>query len=423
MATWFLGIAIFFDDYANTLIVGNTMRPVTDKLRISREKLAYIVDSTAAPIAAIAFITTWIGAELGYIQDGVNAIPGLDASVYGIFLNSLQFSFYPVFTLIFIAMLVWMKRDFGPMLGAERTAISRKSGDDLTVNVSDQEMKDFEPDEKTPQRSFNAVIPVLSIIVITVIGLLSTGHDDSVWSDQSIGFFKKLSTTIGLADPYKALLWSSLSGLVIAAILTLTQKLLNVQETVGSILKGFKTMLTAMIILILAWSLSAITEDLHTADFLTGSISGALSPYALPVATFILAGFISFATGSSWGTMAILYPMILPLSWSISSGAGFEQAESLHIFYNVTSCVLAGSVLGDHCSPISDTTILSSLASSCNHIDHVRTQLPYALSVGIIAILIGTIPSSFGFPFYASLLIGIGLMYAVIRYFGKVVDD
>lgn len=418
LVTWFLGILIFFDDYANTLIVGNTMRPVTDKLKISREKLSYIVDSTAAPIAAIAFVTTWIGAELGYIQDGLNAIGDLDKSVYQIFLNSLQFSFYPIFTLIFIFMLVWMKRDFGPMVKAEKSAIEGKE-DHLLVNSTDNEMSDFEPNEGVKTRSFNAVIPVLTIIFVTIGALIHTGWSDSVWQDGNKGFMMKISDTIGRADPYVALLWSSISGLCIAAILTLSQKILSIAETVNSIIKGFKTMLTAMIILILAWALSAVTVDLHTADFLTESISGNLSPYALPLTTFILAALVSFSTGSSWGTMAILYPMMMPLSWTISMEAGFDSAESLSIFYNVVSCVLAGSALGDHCSPISDTTILSSLASSCNHIEHVRTQLPYAISVGLVSIILGTIPASFGLPFYASFIFGLIAMFLIIKRFGK----
>jgi Na+/H+ antiporter NhaC len=422
LVTWFLGILIFFDDYANTLIVGNTMRPVTDRLKISREKLSYLVDSTAAPMAAIAFVTTWIGAELGYIQDGVNSIAGLDVSVYQIFLNSLQYSFYPVFTLIFMFMIIWMKRDFGPMLPAEIRCVKGENEDHNVVNVSENELKDFEPDEKTVKRAFNAVLPVSAIVLVTMAGLLYTGWDSTVWNNDSSGFFRKISNTIGASDPYKALLWSSLTGLALAALLTLSQRLLSIQETVTSIIKGFKTMLTAMIILVLAWSLSAVTEDLHTAEFLTESISSGFSPYAIPLATFLLASLVSFSTGSSWGTMAILYPMMLPLAWTICESHGMDAALTHAIFYNVVSSVLAGSVLGDHCSPISDTTILSSLASSCNHIEHVRTQLPYAITVGLVSIICGTIPASFGLPFYLSFFVGIAMMYLIIKKFGKVVD-
>lgn len=418
LVTWFLGIAIFFDDYANTLIVGNTMRPITDRLKISREKLSYIVDSTAAPVAAIAFVTTWIGAELGYLQDGLNAISGLNMSVYQIFLNSLQYSFYPIFTLIFILMLVWLKRDFGPMYSAEIHSINSKESPGL-ISISENEMRDFEPDPGIKIRPFNAILPILTIILVTVWALMHTGWNEAVWNDHSKSFLMKLSDTIGHGDPYKALLWASLSGLILAAFLSLTQRILGIQAVVNSIIQGFKTMLTAMIILVLAWSLSEITVDLHTADFLTNSITGSFSPYALPLTTFVLAALVSFSTGSSWGTMAILYPMMMPLSWSICVAEGLDIDNTLMIFYNVISCVLAGSVLGDHCSPISDTTILSSLASSCNHIEHVRSQMPYAVTVGLISILIGTIPATFGIPFLVSIPIGIFVMYLVIRKFGK----
>ena len=418
--TWLLGVLIFFDDYANTLIVGNTMRPITDRLRISRAKLSYIVDSTAAPIAAIAFVTTWIGAELGYIEDGISAIDGINQNVYEVFLYSLQFSFYPLLTLIFIAMLIYMKKDFGPMYGAETAVIeSEVNSAEQHINVSENEMRDFEPDEKIPVRWFNAVIPVLVIIFCTIFGLIQTGWDDSIWANPDSGFFGKLSDTIGQADAYKALLWSSILGLVTAILLSLGQKLLNLQQAIGSVINGFKTMLTAMIILVLAWSLSNVTEDLHTADFLTELISGNMTPYLFPAAIFVLAGLVSFSTGSSWGSMAILYPLMLPLSWTICQESGLDYSASMLIFYNTVSSVLAGSVLGDHCSPISDTTILSSLASSCDHIEHVRTQMPYALTVGAVGTLLGTIPSAFGVPPLLCFLAATLALFVLIRQFGR----
>lgn len=417
---WLLGILIFFDDYANTLIVGNTMRPITDRLKISRAKLSYIVDSTAAPIAAIAFVTTWIGAELGYIEDGINSIAAINQNVYEVFLYSLQYSFYPILTLIFIGMLIYMKRDFGPMFSAETEAIESKEGQSgHHINVTENEMRDFEPDESVPVRWYNAVLPVLVIIFGTIFGLLHTGWNEATWSNPDAGFLSKLSDTIGNADAYKALLWASILGLTTAITLSLGQKILNLQQAVGSTIKGFNTMLTAMIILVLAWSLSIVTQDLHTADFLTDLISGNMTPYLFPAATFILSALVSFSTGSSWGSMAIIYPLMLPLSWTLCQESGLDHAESLVIFYNTVSTVLAGSVLGDHCSPISDTTILSSLASSCDHIEHVRTQLPYALTVGVIGLLLGTIPSAFGLPPVLCLLVSSAAMYFVIKRFGR----
>ncbi|MBS3769895.1 MAG: Na+/H+ antiporter NhaC family protein [Bacteroidales bacterium] len=417
--TWLLGMAIFFDDYANTLVVGNTMRPVTDRLKISREKLAYIVDSTAAPIAAIAFVTTWIGAELSYIQDGINTL-GLDQSPYNVFINSLAYSFYPIFALLFILMLTYKGRDFGPMFRAEQRARTGKIIRDDEKNNNNSQENEIDIPEHIKPRAYNAVIPVAIVIFGTFIGLLYTGWDPQIWGDPELTFSKKISVIIGNSDSFKALLWSSILGVIIALVLTITKKLLNLKKAVETLIDGFKTMLTAIIILVLAWSLALLTKHLHTADFISQTlVSINLAPFLVPALTFILAALVAFSTGSSWGTMAILYPLILPASWLIAQEAGLEKAMSLSIFYNVVSCVLAGSVMGDHCSPISDTTILSSLASSCNHIDHVRTQLPYALTVGGIATGIGTIPSAYGIPAYFTFPAGLLLMFLVVHFFGK----
>ena len=417
--TWLMGVVIFFDDYANTLVVGNTMRPVTDRLKISREKLAYLVDSTAAPIASIAFVTTWIGAELSYIQDGIDVI-GLEENAYMIFFNSLAYSFYPVFTLVFILFLVARGVDYGPMLKAERKARSTEiSPDDERFSFSN-ELNKLEVDDTVKARWFNAVIPVLVIIFGTLAGLVVTGWDNAVWSDEALSFGKKLSATIGNADSYTALLWSSLSGVLVAMMLTLGQRLLKLKESIDSLINGFRTMLTAVLILILAWSVALITEHMHTATFISNSmLEMSLSPYLVPTITFILAALVSFSTGSSWGTMAILYPLILPATWLITQDYGLEYSSSMHIFYNVVACVLTGSVLGDHCSPISDTTILSSLASSCNHIEHVRTQLPYALTVGSIAIILGTLPAAYGISSYILFPTGLIVLYILVIVLGK----
>lgn len=416
--TWLLGIAIFFDDYANTLVVGNTMRPVTDRLKISREKLAYIVDSTAAPIASIAFVTTWIGAELSYIQDGINTL-GLEQSAYNVFINSLTYSFYPIFALIFILLLTYKGVDFGPMYKAEKRARRGYIHPDTAKNNTKQNSEIEIPDHVHP-RGFNAVIPVAIVIFGTFAGLLYTGWDFGVWQNPDVAFSKKLSIIIGNSDSFKALLWSSISGVIAALILTISQRIMSLKDSVESLINGFKTMLTAIIILVLAWSIALLTNHLHTADFISQSlIQVNLAPYLVPALTFILAALVAFSTGSSWGTMAILYPLILPASWLISQKAGLEHSMALSIFYNVVSSVLAGSVLGDHCSPISDTTILSSLASSCNHIEHVRTQLPYALTVGGVGIGLGTIPSAYGVPAYITFPAGILVLFLIVHFLGK----
>ncbi len=418
LATWFLGVAIFFDDYANTLVVGNTMRPVTDKLKISREKLAYLVDSTAAPVAAIAFVTTWIGAELGYIGDGVASIDGLNEGSYSIFINSLAYSFYPILTLAFMLMLILMNKDYGPMHKAETNARLSDSSQEVS-HLADDEMKEFEAIEGVKPKAFNAIIPVLVVIVGTICGLLYTGIQAAGEIDESLSFARKLSLIIGSSDSYLALLWSSLAGLAVAVLLTISQRIMSLGKTIESSIKGFKSMLTAIIILVLAWSLALITEHLHTADFITLILSDNISPILVPALTFVLAAIVAFSTGSSWGTMAILYPLMLPAAWKISQDTGYNMDETMNIFYNVVSCVLAGSVLGDHCSPISDTTILSSLATSCDHIQHVNTQLPYALTVGIVAIVMGTIPAAFGISSFILFPVALLILFLIVKFVGK----
>ncbi len=418
--TWLLGLAIFFDDYANTLVVGNTMRPVTDRLKISREKLAYIVDSTAAPIASIAFVTTWIGAELSYIQDGINTI-GLNESAYGIFISSLSYAFYPIFALIFILILIRKQVDFGPMYHAEKKA--RESNLDLVNDESttfSNKLNELEVPDHIKPRWYNAAIPVLIVIFGTFSGLIYTGWDQSVWQDSGVTFSNKISTIIGNSDSYKALLWSSISGVLVAILLTLFQKILDLKTTIDSLINGFRTMLTAIVILVLAWSIALVTKHLHTADFISQSlVTVNIAPQYIPALTFIFGALVAFSTGSSWGTMAILYPLILPASWLIAQNAGLDYDGSLAIFHNVVSAVLAGSVLGDHCSPISDTTILSSLASSCNHIEHVRTQLPYALTVGGVSIAIGTIPSAFGVSSWILIPVGLLILFLIVKFVAK----
>ncbi len=419
--TYIMGMLIFFDDYANTLVVGNTMRPVTDKLKISREKLAYIVDSTSAPIAAIAFITTWIGAELSYIQQGIAEV-GLSSSAYSVFLQSLKYSFYPILTLIFVPILVWQRRDFGPMLKAEKQAISSQHTSTDKKGRSPQIMKELEVADDVSPRWFNAVIPVLIVVLGTIGGLIYTGWNPGVWGNEALSFTSKLSTTIGDADVFNALIWSSLAGVFAALLLTTSQRILNLKESIEGLINGFKTMFHAILILSLAWSLALLTDHLHTAEFITGILTSInISPEFIPALTFAFSAAIAFSTGSSWGTMAIIYPLILPAIWKIGLEAGMDTEAILPLFYNAVSSVLAGAVLGDHCSPISDTTILSSLACSCHHIHHVRTQMPYALLVGTIALLVGTLPSAFGFPIILSYIIAIGIMFAFIRLKGKVV--
>ena len=407
LMTFFMDLCIFFDDYSNTLVVGNTMRPIADKLKVSREKLAYIVDSTSAPVVAVAFVTTWIGAELSYIQDGISAI-GLNASAYSVFFHSLAYSFYPFLTLGFVLMIILSGRDFGPMLMAERKA--------RQTSLMEMEMTNS---VAKPAHIIDALIPLTVLIFGTIIGLIATGYDTSVWQSE-MGFFSKLSATIGAANSYKALLWASLASLLTAIVVTLLRGSLEFGKVMEEMVEGFKSMFNAVLILTMAWSIALVTKDMHTAEFVSQLlVQWSLSPMAVPVLTFILAALIGFSTGTSWGTMAILYPLILPSSWLLCQEQGLSVEASMPLFYNVVASVLAGSVMGDHCSPISDTTIMSSLASSCNHLQHVRTQMPYALTVGGVALLLGVLPTALGLPSWVAFLMAFSVLWLIVRWVGK----
>ena len=407
LMTFFMDLCVFFDDYSNTLVVGNTMRPVTDKLKISREKLSYIVDSTSAPVVAVAFVTTWIGAELSYIQQGIDAV-GIATSAYSVFFHSLAYSFYPFLTLCFVLMLIISGRDFGPMLKAERKA---RQSEQTDIQSSDTHAK--------PAHILDALIPLLVLIFGTIVGLFATGYDAPTWAEGS-GFFSNLSVTIGNADSYLALLWSSLLSLLTAIIITVIRGTLPFGKVMEEVIEGFKTMFNAVVILTMAWSIAMVTKDMHTAEFVSQLLlQWSLSPALVPVLTFILACLIGFSTGTSWGTMAILYPLILPASWLLCQDQGLSVEASMPLFYNVVASVMAGAVMGDHCSPISDTTIMSSMASGCNHLSHVGTQMPYALTVGGVALLFGVLPTAFGMPSWAAFLIALVTLFLLVRFVGK----
>jgi Na+/H+ antiporter NhaC len=402
-----LGLAIFFDDYTNTLVVGNTMRPVTDRLRVSREKLAYIVDSTAAPVACLAVITTWIGYEVGLIDSAIAGIRGLHEP-YLLFLSSLRYSYYPILAIIFVIMVAASGRDFGPMHAAERRARRRGAADLDASDVPVGHMSEVDPKPGVEGHVAVAVVPVGVLIAGVVGGLVATGHGASI------------REIIGSADAYKALVWGSLLGVMTAGGMALGRRTLDLTEALEAWLAGMKAMFVAFIVLILAWALASVTESLGTAKYLVSLLGGTVPAGLLPSLVFLLAAATAFATGTSWGVMGILMPLVVPLAWAIvGGGAGTAGPHSQTILQGCIASVLAGAVWGDHCSPISDTTILSSLASGCDHVAHVRTQMPYALVVGAVAVLGGSLPAGYGMPWWLGLVIGAAALWAALLAFGR----
>lgn len=413
VATAVMGVLVFFDDYANTLLVGNMMRPFADKLRISREKLSYLVDSTAAPIASLAVISTWSIFQMSLL-DGPYQQFGVAENPYITFIRSIPYSFYSILTLIFLFTLVLTRRDYGPMYKAEVRAVTKGKvlGDNAVPMTA---MDEFEKGNYAKESTHwaNAVIPILSIIFITMLGLFVTGYRSLAEGQQAT-----IRNIIGGADSYSALMWGSYIAGIIALLITTGKKILPLKDAIGAWLNGVKSMTLACTILILAWSIGDVCKDLDTAGYLVSLTKDILTPGMLPAITFITAAAISFSTGTSWATMSILVPIIMPMAIQLLGGDPNTVVAS-PIFASTFAAILSGSVFGDHCSPISDTTILSSMASGSDHIDHVRTQLPYAATVGGTALVTGYILIGLNVSWWISITIGSAAVMLIIKIFGK----
>jgi len=412
LATAFMGVLIFFDDYANTLLVGNTMRVLTDKLRISREKLSYIVDSTAAPVTSMAIISTWVGFEMGLMQESLTMV-GIKENIYLLFIETIPYRFYSLFAIFFVFLVAWTQRDFGLMLRAEKRSTHKgKVLRDGASPLADTE--ELSVPEGIPYRWYNAVIPIAVVIAVMMVGLYYSGLQA-----LPAGGSRKLWTVIGESNSFQVLIWASFSGSIAAIVLSLVQRIHTLQEAIDAWLSGVKSMVLAVVVLMLAWSLSRVASEVQTAQYIIQVTEGVLQPAVMPALTFITAAVVSFATGTSWGTMAILIPIVIPLTAQLLASHGFHATTDAASFLATYGAVLSGSVFGDHCSPISDTTILSSMASGSDHIDHVRTQIPYAIVVGVIAIMTGYLPAGlhWNWPFFTS--IGVALMIGWIFLIGK----
>ncbi|MCY3678223.1 MAG: Na+/H+ antiporter NhaC family protein [Gemmatimonadetes bacterium] len=427
VATAIAGLAIFFDDYANTLVVGNTMRPITDRLKVSREKLAYLVDSTAAPIAALVPVSTWVGYEVSLIGGGLTSAAatttGADAALlanlspYTVFIQTIPYLFYPILAFSFVLLTSFMNRDFGSMARAEaRAAAGRGLYREGAMLATDTSKSFVDAKEGSPRRWWNAGIPVLTVVAVVLGGLYVSGR-------AAVGEGASLMDTFGAADPFNTLLWGSLAGCLVAAVLTLGQRILTVHECIDAWAGGVKAMITAMVILTLAWSLGAVTQDVGTAGYLSQLLGGNLPLFLLPALVFVTSGAMAFATGTSWTTMAILIPLVIPLTVSLAGGTGFADGTMYGILLGTTSSVLAGAIWGDHCSPISDTTVLSSTAAACDHVDHVRTQLPYALLVGAVGLTLGSVGTALGLPTWIALPLGVAVLAIFLRVFGTPVPE
>ncbi|MDD7757524.1 MAG: Na+/H+ antiporter NhaC family protein [Clostridiales bacterium] len=422
--TWVAGLLVFFDDYANSLIIGPMMRPVTDKMKISRERLAFIIDATAAPVAGIAIISTWIGLEVGLIGSAFDSI-GVETNAFGVFLNTIPFRFYNILILGFIVITALLLKDFGPMRKAEiecrRGGLNLSSNEDVDKELSKHD--ELEPLPGVKLSVWNAIIPIGALILGALFAFYYSGYTAIMGGEDSAviqlmqnspASFDAIKEAFSNADASVALFQSAFFAGLVAIIMGVAKKIFTLSEALDIWVDGMKTLIITGVILICAWSLSSVIKELGTAKYLIQLLSGSLPPFILPSLIFVLGAIISFATGTSYGTMGILMPLAIPLAYSINPDMSYVIVA--------TSAVLTGAIFGDHCSPISDTTILSSMGAGCNHIDHVRTQMPYAIFVAVITILFGYIPAGFGLPVYVVLPIAFVAMFIGIQIFGKSVE-
>ncbi|KAJ8908335.1 hypothetical protein NDN08_005048 [Rhodosorus marinus] len=387
------------------------MRFVSDALWVSREKLAFLVDATTAPVASIAPVSSWIGFEVGLIQEQIDLLlfrgedlSGVNENAYLVFLETIPSRFYPIVMLFFQFFMIVARREFGSMLVAERRAIDEHKlvRDDANV-VDDETQSALVPEEGTPLKWWNGVIPIVIVILLVLLAILLTGKSTA----EELGLPLTAENVFGYGDAYASLMYGGFTTTLIAWFMYRIQyivddalefpvvywvrckacpgrPLMTMEKNLTAFIDGIKGILAPVLVLVLAWAVGSAIADSGADIFFASALSGSLDPRALPALTFVIAAVISFCTGTSWGTMSILFPIIVPTSW--------YAARDSEIFILTISAILSGAVFGDHCTPISDTTILSSISSRCDVMHHTMTQLPYALTVGCISVLLGYLP-------------------------------
>ena len=420
LAAFLMGMAIFFDDYANTLVVGTTMRPICDGFRVSREKLAYIVDSTAAPVAGLALISTWIGYEVGLFEEVMKEL-GTGISGYELFFLALPSRFYCILSLVLVACTVLMSRDYGPMLRAERRAaatgaVLRQGARPMTGERSGS----LKPPRGVRPRWWIAALPV-GLVVFGVLG----GMQWDAWNSPAVeaarrGFFLADGgywiAVFSNASGARVMFLASMAGTAAAAALALTRRSpdgswpLGPARVAAAWIGGIASFRHALVVLLLAWAIKEACQAVGTDDYLVSALGTSLNPGLVPVVTFLLAALVAFAIGTSWTTMAILLPSVLPLAWELGG---------MPVAVLTAAAVLDGAIFGDHCSPISDTTLLSSIAAACDHMDHVRTQIPYALTAMAAAAALGYAGSAYLYSSWVGLLLGGAGLWVVVRLAGR----
>lgn len=400
IGVWLLGMLTSVNDCLVAAVGGNVFRDISKESGMSSEKLAYSLDSTAAPAAAI-FISDWIAYQIGMINEGMKAAGITGIGPVEAYIKSIPFNLYSIFTLIFVGVLMATGNDYGPMLEAENRAMKEgKFVRDGAEPMLDIDSELGEPKTVKPMvRTF--VLPIIAAVGMILFGLFWTGRSGN-------GLMEILEN----AEADTALLWGSFAMAITGVILALTTKIMGFKETMDTLIDGFKLMVLTGAILIMAWSLSGITKEMELANYIIGSVGNNISFGFLPIVIFLLAMLVSFATGTSWGTMAIMTPLAIPLIYNITRDS--------HMAVTISGVVLSGAIFGDHCSPISDTTVMASIFSGADHIDHVKTQAPYALTVAFVALIMFSLYGFIGVKPVVFIPLGLALLLILQFIFHKV---
>lgn len=404
VVAWLLGVMFFFDDYANTLFVGSSMAPAARRLRLSREKLAFIIDATAAPVASIAPLSSWIAVELGYIADQLISLQ-IPHDPYPIFLATIPYRFYPLLMLVFVLLVALSGRDFGPMALAEFAAQQQSDpgGDDRGS------LAHWPHHERQERGALLRALPLL----FGLAALLGVIYWTGLAGARAAGDLPTLPAVLSNASSSKALVAATLVAALTAWLGLAMVSGARLRLGVLAWAQGVRAMLGVAGVLLLAWALGGVCAELGTARYLADLLGAGCSAAWLPTVAFLISSAVSFATGTSYGTMALIFPLSVPLAHQLAP-------QDMGLLIGTVASVLSGSVFGDHCSPISDTTIMSALAVECDQLAHVQTQLPYALLVGSVAVLAGSLPVAYGvYGPYLGLALGSGLLMLVLRLLGR----
>ena len=403
------------------MISGPVLTPVTDKAGVSREKLSYIVDSTAAPLAGIAVVSSWVAVEVSVIQEGLDVI-GVHANAFQIFLGSIPYCFYCIFALAFVLLLTLIGREFGPMLAAERRA---RAGQPLKEGTQVERTRTEElPGNDAEDRSWHRIsLAFGSIAVMFLFSLISfyvTGRREAIVqgliSPDAPFRFADLSVIIGCADTIQLVMEAALAVGIVALVFGTLIHLFSLNDGILAWIEGASSLVSTMVVLVLAWTLAGVVDQLGTVYYVVDIISSGIPQFFVPTLIFLTCCTVSFAAGS-YGCMFMIMPITVPLVAAIGGIADNPAADPFML--SCVAAVLSGAIFGDHCSPMTDCTILAALGAGCETMDHVRTQMPYALTVALTSILFGTLLTSFGVSPLIGLALGIVFMAIVIRFIGK----